>query len=71
MIKSEILLYIISIIESYRDRYNMEGKEIVELFKKYNVFEYIIEFYDVLHTQSITYGIDDIHEFILNRGEKR
>lgn len=71
MVESEVLLYIISIIEAYKNKYNLEGKQTAELFQKYNVFEYIIEFYDVLHTQSILYGIEDIHEFILNRGEDK
>ncbi len=66
----DVLLYIISIIEAYKKYYNMQGKETVELFKTYKVFEYIIEFYDILHTQAISYGIEDIHEFVKNRGEK-
>lgn len=67
MLDSDVLLYIICLIEEYKKCYTIEGEEVIELLKKYNVFEYIIEFYDILHTQSISYGVEDVHKFILNR----
>lgn len=67
MLDSNVLLYVICIIEEYKKCYKIEGQEIIELFKEYNVFEYLIEFYDILHTQSISYGVEDIHKFIFNR----
>lgn len=48
-------------MESYKVYKNITGKQVVELFEKYGVFEYIREFYDVLHTtgyQYINYDID-------------
>lgn len=66
MLDLNVLLYIVCLIEEYNKCYKMEGQEIIELFKKYNVFEYIIEFYDILHTQSIFYGVEDVHKLIFS-----
>ena len=48
-------------MESYNVYKALTGKQVLELFEKYGVFEYIHEFFDVLHTtgyQFINHDID-------------
>ena len=37
-------------LESYKAHKSLTGKQTAELFRRYGVFDYLIEFYDVLHT---------------------
>ena len=42
----------------------MSGKEVMKLFNKYSVSEYIKEFYEVLHTTETRYIVNDIDLYI-------
>ena len=42
--------FIIFCIENYKVYKSLTGKQTVDLFKRYGVFDYLREFYDVLHT---------------------
>ncbi|MBQ6864328.1 MAG: DUF3791 domain-containing protein, partial [Clostridia bacterium] len=46
----------------------LTGKQAVALFNKYGVFDYITEFYDVLHTTGYNYINNDIDLFLTSRG---
>ncbi len=61
------LPFIVLCIEEYKNRKNMTGKEVVDLFNRYSVIEYIRSFYDVLHTTGTKYIIDDIDSYIDSR----
>ena len=61
--------FIIFSLESYKNRLHKTGKEALEDFKIYNVFEYLEEGFDVLHTQSMPYVVDEIMVYIKNRNE--
>ena len=37
-------------LESYKVYKSLTGKQTAELFRRYGVFDYLNEFYDVLHT---------------------
>ena len=63
---SKELPFIVLCIEEYKDRKNLNGKAVIELFKKYSVIEYITSFYESLHTTGINYIINDIDEYIKN-----
>ncbi|MCL2627408.1 MAG: DUF3791 domain-containing protein [Oscillospiraceae bacterium] len=54
-------------IERYRYEHRLSGKEVVELFLQYGVFEYISSFYDVLHSFGDKYIVQDIDLFIAAR----
>ena len=55
-------------IESYKRHRNLTGRQTVELFKDYGVFDYIREFYDVLHTTGDNYINNDIDIYLRSRG---
>lgn len=53
--------------EAYKSKYRMNGRECLALFKKYKIFSYLDDFYDVLHTTSMEYVLDDIDIYIKAR----
>ena len=64
---SKELPFIVLCVEEYKNHKCISGKEVIELFNKYSVCEYIRTFYDVLHITGIKYIIEDIDEYILSR----
>jgi hypothetical protein len=54
-------------IEEYKTAEHLNGKAVITLFSKYNVFEYITSCYDVLHTTGGAYIAGDIKRFIENQ----
>ena len=50
-------------LEEYKAAKNMTGKEVIALFKKYNIIDYIVSCYGALHTMgglAITEDIDSL-----------
>lgn len=47
-----------------RKNKNLTGKELVKMFDKDSVFEYIVTYYEALHTTGIKYTLNDIDEYI-------
>ncbi len=64
---SKELPFIVLCVEEYKNRKGMTGKEVVDLFNKYSVFDYIRSFYDALHTTGTRYIINDIDLYIDSR----
>jgi len=61
---SEIVNFKAFCLERYKFKHNLNGKDVIHLFLKYGVLEYISSFYDVLHTFGDQYIIEDIDRFI-------
>lgn len=61
---SKELPFLVYCVEEYKNQKGMTGKEVIELFNKYSVCEYITEFYESLHTTGNKYIIDDIDMYI-------
>ena len=55
-------------LENYKIHKSMTGRQAAELFEKYGVFDYIREFYDVLHTTGYQYINHDIDIYLKARG---
>ena len=51
-------------LERYKSEHNLKGKDAFRLFKEYGVLDYLGSFYDVLHTFSDKYIVQDIDLFI-------
>lgn len=60
--------FLIFCLESYKAYRNLSGKEAVKLFGDYDVFDYIYEFYDVLHSTGHNYINNDIDVYLMSRG---
>ncbi len=56
--------FIIFAIEQYKKAMDMQGQEVIELFKKYNIFELIRKSYAVYHIEREQNMIDDINDYI-------
>ncbi len=67
---SKTLEFKVYCFEAYKNKYGLTGQECLNIFNKYKVFNYLNDFYDVLHTTSNEYVLDDIDIYINARKEK-
>ncbi len=65
---SKEMKFTVFCLESYKLHRNMSGKTVSKLFADYGVFDYINEFYDVLHTTGDSYINNDIDIYLRSRG---
>lgn len=61
---SETLRFTVFCLENYKAEKRLTGKEADELFRRYGVYDYLREFYDVLHTTGHQYLVSDIDQYI-------
>lgn len=61
---SKELPFMVLCVEEYKNQKGLTGKEVMALFNKYSVFEYIQDFYEVLHTTGGRYIVNDIDLYI-------
>lgn len=54
-------------IENYKVHKALTGKQTAELFRRYGVFDYLNEFYDILHTTGYQYINNDIDIYLKSR----
>ena len=62
------MLFIIYILEIICTRTNQTSSNVLRLLKETKVYDYITEFYGVLHTEDIQCVADDMLEFMRERG---
>ncbi len=65
---SKELAFTVFCLENYKVYRNLSGHEVSTLFEQYKVFDYIREFYDVLHTTGHNYINNDIDSYLNARG---
>jgi hypothetical protein len=56
--------YLVYCIEIYRREKRMTGKQVIGLFKKYGIMDYILSCYEDFHTTAWQYAVEDIDLFI-------
>ena len=56
--------FLIYCLEMYRADKGLTGKQVIELFKQYDVLDYVISCYEALHTTGTKYIVEDIDLFI-------
>ena len=64
---SKELPFIILCVEEYKNQKHLSGKDVISLFNKYAVIDYIRSFYEVLHTTGTRYLVNDIDLYIKSR----
>ena len=64
---SKVTAFAVFYLESYKVYKSLTGKQTAELFRRYGVFDYLNEFYDVLHTTGYQYINRDIDIFLKSR----
>ena len=56
--------FLIYCIEQYKSSKNLSGKQVSELFTRFNVWDYIYSCFESLHTTGTNYIIEDIDLYI-------
>ena len=59
-----ITKFMIFCIEEYKKAEKLSGKQVINTFNKYKVLEYIIAYYEALHTTGTRYIVEDINLYI-------
>jgi hypothetical protein len=53
-------------LEEYKAANSMTGKEVIALFKKYNIIDYVVSCYGALHTMGGLAIVNDVQSLIEN-----
>ncbi|MDR2843909.1 MAG: DUF3791 domain-containing protein [Candidatus Symbiothrix sp.] len=64
---SKVHHFIIFCLESYKSAMNISGHQALDDFEKQDVFSYLTDGYEVLHTQGRGYLIEAIKDYIAHR----
>ena len=62
--------YLVFAAEQYRFAKGLSGRELVELFAKYNVNRHILDMFELFHIESEQNMIAAVDEYIANQGGK-
>lgn len=65
--KLDIAYFLSFCVEQYKHAKGIGGNESMTIFAKYGVLDYLSEHFEVLHTQSCLWLLEDIDEFIKTR----
>jgi hypothetical protein len=63
--------FLVYCIEIYKTAYKLNGKQVMRLFSKYGIFDYIIKCYGALHTTGPEYIIEDIAGLIEEQKKRK
>lgn len=66
----DIAYFLSFCIEQYGKKHQLKGDEVVSLFDRYEVFTYLEENFEVLHTQGYQWLMEEIDELIRIRKEE-
>ena len=67
----EKLRFVSFCIEEYKTQHGMGGEDVVKLFEKYGVTDYLLTGFDVLHSLGREMILADIDSFIEARRHKK
>jgi hypothetical protein len=56
--------FLVFCLEIYKSAKHMTGRQVIELFKRYEITDYVLSCYEALHTTGTNYIIEDIDLFI-------
>lgn len=66
--KQQDIAYFLSFCtEQYKNEKHLSGKDAIDVLEEYGVLDYLAEHYEMLHTQSRQWLMEDIEEFIALR----
>lgn len=68
---SKVLLFKMFCIENYRAKEGLSAKEVLSLFSEYDIFAFLKETFEMLHTQEKDYILDSIAIYIKNKKERK
>ena len=56
--------FLVFCLEMYKAAKHMTGKQVIELFKQYDIMDYVLSCYEALHATGTNYIVEDIDLFI-------
>lgn len=56
--------FMVFCIEEYKKSEKLSGKQVMILFNKFRVLDYITSYYEALHATGIQYIVEDINLYI-------
>ncbi len=56
--------FMIYCTEQYKSAKSLNGKQVAELFTRYQVWDYIYSCFEALHTTGVNYIVEDIDLYI-------
>lgn len=59
--------FLVFCLEIYRQNTNLDGISTFKIFENYAVFDYLIQGFEVLHTQGKQYILADIEDYLANK----
>ena len=65
--ENDIIYFISFCIEQYKMRHGLTGSEAMQVFDQYGLTDYLSRNYEVLHTQSAQWLMEDMDEMIGRR----
>ena len=65
--QKDITYFISFCIEQYMNAKGIDEEEVIATFSEYGVFDYLYDYFEVLHTQSRQWLVSDIEDFINDR----
>jgi len=63
----KVTKFLVYCVEIYKTAYGLNGKQVMQLFNRYGISDYIINCYGALHTTGPEYIIKDIAALIDER----
>lgn len=69
--ESDIVYFISFCIEQYKVHISATGAEVMNLFDKFGVTEYLSSNFEILHTQSRQWLLEEIDDFIRHKKEEK
>lgn len=61
--------FVVFCAEQYKMARGMTGKDLAELFTRYGIWDYLYSCFEALHTTGTKYIINDIDQYIQERGD--
>lgn len=59
--------FLVYVIEEFKYLEEKTAGEVMDVFSKYNVFDYVLRHYDALHTMGGRAIVDDVKLFVENK----
>ena len=67
---TDIAYFLSFCIEQYKRHISTSGSDVMALFVQYGVDQYLVDNFDILHTQSYQWLMEEIDEFIKRAKEE-
>lgn len=65
--EESVIEFVSFCIENYKVKHKMKGKDVANLFNESGVIDFLLQGYDILHTQGKEYIISEIEIYLEKR----